>query len=82
MFVVNVKNNDVAAIEKLEIDQNVTLKRQPPTSGSLQNVAKLQAEREMMGYIVSTPPARRQVNPAGDFPLNPLAVEAVATKKE
>lgn len=51
-------------------------------SGVSQNTAKLQAEREMMGCVVSTPPARRQVNRADVFPLNPVAVEAVATKKE
>ena len=56
--------------------------RLSPMSGGPHHSAKLQPERKMMGCVVYTPPARRQVNPAGDFPLNPLAVEAVATKKE
>jgi len=50
--------------------------------GGPQNAAKLQAERKMMGYIVSTPPARGQVRSAGVFALNLAAVEALATKKE
>jgi len=50
--VVNGKKNDVAAIEKLEIDQKVTLKRQPPMSGSPQNVAKLQPERETLMFLL------------------------------
>ena len=56
MFIVNGKRNDVVAIEKIEIDQNVTQKRQTPMLRSPQSSAKLQAEREMMGFIVSTPP--------------------------
>jgi len=54
--IVNGKKNDIAAIEKIAINQNVTLRCQPPLSGGPQNSAKLQAEREMMGCVVSTPP--------------------------
>jgi len=46
----------LTGIWKKKAPEIVTLYCFPPMSGSPQNVAKLQAERKMMGFIVSTPP--------------------------